>query len=227
MHLAQPFFPKFSMYSTHAEHGPHAPPASRPGPPCTGCCTKAYHSLVRWQPNPALHVIRSSFSAACFLAPHGHWKAPQRRQKHTDDDLVGLALLRAHSCESIVKPACNTSGPPHRMATGEVSQAPQLRNDDDLVGVAAGQHAATFPDPRTAWPLGRRHRRPACAPMMTSLAWQQASTLSARSCRSMMGRCAPRRSRTSSSLCSPTSRKSPAALAACSGTCYLEEVLLL
>jgi len=53
------------------------------------------------------------------------------------------------------------------------------------------------------------------APMMTSFAWQQASTLSARSCRSMMGRCGPRRARTSSSLCRPTSRKSPAARAAC------------
>jgi len=58
----------------------------------------------------------------------------------------------------------------------------------------------------------RRSRR---APIMTSFAWQQASTLSARSCRSMMGRCGPRRARTSSSLCSPTSRKSPAARAAC------------
>mmetsp|Transcript_22950 Transcript_22950/g.58649 ORF Transcript_22950/g.58649 Transcript_22950/m.58649 type:complete len:204 (+) Transcript_22950:979-1590(+) len=53
-------------------------------------------------------------------------------------------------------------------------------------------------------------------PMMTSSTYLHASTLSARSCRFMMGRCGPRRSCTSSSVCTPTSRKSPRALAAAS-----------
>ena len=39
--------------------------------------------------------------------------------------------------------------------------------------------------------------------------------LSARSCRFMMGRCRPRRSVTSSSVWTPTSRKSPACFARC------------
>ena len=54
--------------------------------------------------------------------------------------------------------------------------------------------------------------------MMTSSTYLQASTERQRSCRSMMGRCSPRRSDTSSSVCSPTSRKSPCSLAFCT-TC--------
>lgn len=55
-------------------------------------------------------------------------------------------------------------------------------------------------------------------PMMTSSTYLQARTERQRSCRSMMGRWGPRRSDTSSSVCRPTSKKSPCALAFCMDT---------
>mmetsp|Transcript_5785 Transcript_5785/g.20167 ORF Transcript_5785/g.20167 Transcript_5785/m.20167 type:complete len:254 (-) Transcript_5785:610-1371(-) len=51
------------------------------------------------------------------------------------------------------------------------------------------------------------------APMITSSTYLQASTPSERSCRFMMGWFGPRLALTSASVCSPTSRKSPALLA--------------
>jgi hypothetical protein len=53
--------------------------------------------------------------------------------------------------------------------------------------------------------------------LRTSSTYLQASTLSARSCTFMMGVCGPLRASTSSSVCRPTSRKSPASFANCSG----------
>ena len=52
--------------------------------------------------------------------------------------------------------------------------------------------------------------------MMTSSTYLQASRDRQRSCTSMMGRWDPRRSSTSSFVCSPTSRKSPSFRASCS-----------
>jgi hypothetical protein len=53
------------------------------------------------------------------------------------------------------------------------------------------------------------------APMTTSSTYLQASTLRLRSCKFMIGKWGPRRLWTSSSVWSPTRRKSPSALAAC------------